>query len=115
MSESKGFFLRMPEDARAELEAAYWETHQNRDEILLQGFAIWQHMLRKGTLQSALEKVGYQPKQRPERVRAAVGPANRPPAAANGQGPPEPVAGTLPSPDGVAGDGWDLDGDASDA
>ena len=108
VSERKGFFLRMPEEARKELDAAYWATHQNRDEILLQGFAIWRLLQQQGRLESALERAGYQPKQRPERAREDA-------TALNGQGPAEPAPGTHPGPAGVADDGWGLDGDASSA
>ena len=80
MDSRKGFYLRVPEDVRAELEQAHWDTRLNRDEILLQGFAIWLHAQRSGSLEKVLGKVGYQPKHHPGRVAAAV----------NGQASPAP-------------------------
>lgn len=99
MTDKQGFYLRMPVEVRAELEQAHWDTHQNRDEILLQAFAIWLHAQRRGSLALLLEKVGYQGKQHPERAQAV---AVQPRAEANGRGPSVSV-------DTDPDDPWDLD------
>lgn len=99
MAKDKSFYLRMPEDVRSELEKAYWRTQTNRDEILLQGFAIWLLAERSGSLAKVLDKAGYLPKHHPDREKAAVGAAIMdavsPAAESNGQEPEK--------------DPWDLD------
>lgn len=105
MSEdTKPITLRVPAAWAERLDAAHWDEHLSVTELLLQGMVIRLMMPNKARLPEILEKYGYQARRGPGRPRKA-------PAGSNGQGPP----GILPGPDDAAGDGWGLDGDASDA
>ena len=101
-SSDKGFYLRLPPDVRAELDQAHWDTRENRDEILLQGFAIWLHAQRRGSLAKILDRIGYLPKHHPDRAKAGAGAivmeGAQAYAEANGQPAGEPEK-----------DDWDLD------
>jgi hypothetical protein len=105
MSEdTKSITLRVPAVWAERLDAAHWEEHLSVTELLLQGMVIRLMMPNKDRLPEVLERYGYQARRGPGRPRKV-------PAGANGQGPP----GMLPGPADAPDDGWDLDGDASDA
>lgn len=100
--------LRIPPVVWAELQEAHWDERRSVTDLILEGVAIRLHGVPDGWLDFLLQQAGYQPKpNKPGRPRKEP--------EANGRGPSGAVAGTLPGPDGVAGDGWDLDGDASNA
>lgn len=103
-----GFLVRIPPVLWAELEERHWTERRNITDLILEGVAIRLHAVPDGWLDFLLEQAGYQPKSKPGRPRKT-------PAAANGQAPSAPVAGTDSGPGDVELDGWDLDGDASDA
>jgi hypothetical protein len=100
--------LRIPPVVWAELEEAHWDERRSITDLILEGVAIRLHGVPDGWLDFLLQQAGYQPKpNKPGRPRKGAG--------VNGQGSPAAPAGILPGPDDAAGDGWGLDGDASDA
>jgi hypothetical protein len=107
-TKTKDILLRVPPDKADALAQAQWDERQTATGALLQALDIWLYLVQHGQLDSALRKVGYQERNRPGRPRKA-------PAGVNGQRSPGGPAGILPGPADAAGDGWDLDGDASDA
>ena len=107
-TKTKDILLRVPPDKADALAQAQWDEHQTATGALLQALDIWLYLVQHGQLESALKRVGYQERNRPGRPR-------RDAASVNGQDPARLAAGTDPGPDGVADDGWNLDGDASDA
>ena len=106
--EEHGFMLRIPPVVWAELQEAHWDERRSITDLILEGVAIRLHGVPDGWLDFLLQQAGYQPKpNKPGRPRKG--------SEANGQDPAVPVADTDSGPGDVELDGWNLDGDASDA